>query len=78
MNSLVTNTKGSFTPKARKIWESIAGDIRVRILNNVWCGHCRKESSIGNPTGKVESGMLVLRGICTKCGEGVARVIENE
>jgi hypothetical protein len=77
-NKKLTNTKGSFTPKARKIWESIAGDIRVRILNNVWCGHCRKESSIGNLTGKIESGMLVLRGICTKCSEGVARVIENE
>jgi len=38
----------------------------------------RKESSIGNLTGKIESGMLVLRGICTKCSEGVARVIENE
>jgi hypothetical protein len=72
------SVNGSFTPKAKKIWESIAGDIRVRILNNIWCGRCRKGSSIGNLTGKIESGMLVLRGICTKCSEGVARVIENE
>jgi type I restriction enzyme R subunit len=27
---------------------------------------------------KIESGMLVLRGTCTKCGGDVARVIENE
>jgi len=69
---------GSFTPKAKKIWEAIAGEIQFKILNNVWCVHCRKGSSIGNLTGKVDSGMLVLRGICTKCGGDVARVIENE
>lgn len=73
-----TRMEGSFTPKARKIWESIPGDVHVKILNNVWCVHCRKGSSIGNLTGKVESGMLVLRGNCTKCGNDVARVIENE
>jgi hypothetical protein len=72
------STDGSFTPKAKKIWEAIAGDIQIKILNNVWCVHCRKGSSIGNLTGKIESGMLVLRGICTKCGGDVARVIENE
>jgi len=68
----------SFTPKAKKIWEAITGEIQFKILNNVWCVHCRKGSSIGNLTGKVDSGMLVLRGICTKCGGDVARVIENE
>ena len=72
------STDGSFAPKAKKIWEAIAGDIQFKILNNVWCVHCRKESSIGNLSGKIESGMLVLRGSCTKCGSSVARVIENE
>jgi len=70
--------EGSFTPKAKKIWETIASDIQIKILNNVWCVNCRKESSMGNLTGKIESGMLVLRGTCTKCGGDVARVIENE
>ena len=73
-----TSLDDSFTPKAKKIWEAIAGDIRIRLLNNVWCRHCGKMSSIGNLSGKVESGMLVLRGSCTKCGSDVARVIENE
>ena len=73
-----TSLDDSFTPKAKKIWEAIAGDIRIRLLNNVWCRHCGKMSSIGNLSGKVESGMLVLRGNCTKCGSHVARVIENE
>ena len=35
-------------------------------------------TGIGNVSGKVESGMLVLRGVCTRCGGEVARVIENE
>ncbi len=73
-----TSLNGSFTPKAKKIWEAIDSDIRIRLLNNVWCGNCGKMSSIGNLSGKVESGMLVLRGNCTKCGSNVARVIENE
>ena len=72
------STDGSFTPKAKKIWEAIPGIIQFKILNNVWCVQCRKESSIGNLTGKIESGMLVLRGTCTKCGGEVARVIENK
>ena len=72
------STDGSFTPKAKKIWEAIPGIIQFKILNNVWCVHCRKESSIGNLNGKIESGMLVLRGTCTKCNGEVARVIENE
>jgi len=72
------STDGSFTPKAKKIWEAIPGIIQFKILNNVWCVQCRKESSIGNLNGKIESGMLVLRGSCTKCGGDVARVIENE
>jgi DNA-binding PadR family transcriptional regulator len=72
------STDGSFTPKAKKIWEAIPGIIQFKILNNVWCVQCRKESSIGNLSGKIESGMLVLRGTCTKCGGDVARVIENE
>jgi hypothetical protein len=63
---------------SKKIWEAITGNIQIKILNNVWCVQCRKESSIGNLTGKIESGMLVLRGSCTKCGGDVARVIENE
>ena len=72
------SVNGSFTPKAKKTWEAIPGDIQFKILNNVWCFHCRKGSSIGNLTGKIDSGMLVLRGTCTKCGGDVARVIENE
>ena len=67
------------TPKARAIWEAIPGNVQIKILNNVWCVNCKKTSGIGgNVSGKVSKGMLVLHGKCTRCGGGVARVIENE
>jgi hypothetical protein len=68
----------NFTPKAKKIWQAIPAEIRLKILNNVWCVECKQTAGIGNVSGKVESGMLVLRGVCTLCGGDVARVIENE
>ena len=68
----------NLTPKAKKVWDSIPGDIRLKILNNVYCVQCREMTGIGNFTGKIEKGMLVLRGVCTRCGGEVARVIENE
>mgnify|MGYP001826493035 CR=1 FL=1 len=66
------------TPKAKKIWQAIPADIRLKILNNVWCVQCKEITEIDNVSGKVESGMLVLRGVCIRCGGDVARVIENE
>jgi hypothetical protein len=66
------------SPKARKIWQAIPADIRLKILNNVWCAQCKEMTGIGKASGKVESGMLVLRGICNRCSGEVARVIENE
>ena len=56
------------SPPARKIWEAIPGDIRLRILNNVYCVGCSETTGIGNISGKKEKGMLVLRGVCTRCG----------
>ena len=65
------------TPQARRIWDVMAGDLQMKILNNVWCIGCRDVTGIGNVSGKVERGMLVLRGACTRCGGEVARVVEN-
>ena len=68
----------SLTPQARRIWDAVPGDLQVKILNNVWCVGCRETTGIGSVSGKVERGMLVLRGVCTRCGGEVAWVIENE
>ncbi len=68
----------SLTPQAFRIWINIPGDIQMKILNNVWCRTCSDITSIGSVSGKIEKGVLILRGICTRCGNPVARVIENE
>jgi hypothetical protein len=31
----------NLTPKAKKIWQAIPADIRLKILNNVWCVQCK-------------------------------------
>ena len=70
--------KFSLTPQAFRIWINIPGDIQIKILNNVWCRTCSEITGIGNVSGKIEKGILILKGICTRCGNPVARVIKNE
>lgn len=62
---------------AKKVFESIAPEVRVRILNNVWCMDCRRTVGIGITSMEVVRGDLVLKGLCTKCGGPVARLIED-
>ena len=68
----------SLTAQARKLWEAIPGDVRVKLFNNVGCVDCRKTTGICEVSGSVKKGMLVLTGKCTTCGGKVARVIEND
>ena len=68
----------SLTPQAQEIWDAIPGDFQMKLLNNVWCRTCSDTTGIGSVSGNVEKGMLILKGICTRCGNPVARVIENE
>lgn len=70
--------KFSLTPPAFRIWINIPGDIQIKILNNVWCRTCSDITNIGNVSGKVQKGMLILKGICTRCQNPVTRAIENE
>ena len=67
----------SFTPPARQRWESIAADIRKRLMSNVWCGSCRHEVTITKFTGAIKGGDLLLVGKCAACHGDVARVIEG-
>jgi bacterioferritin-associated ferredoxin len=67
----------AFTAPARQRWESIPADIRQRLLSNVWCGRCRRESTNTNFTGTIKGGDLLLVGKCGECRGDVARVIEG-
>ena len=65
-----------FTPPARQRWARIPVSIRQRLLANVWCAHCRRESTITNFSGTIKRGDLLLVGKCAECHGDVARVIE--
>lgn len=67
----------SFTPQALKFWEAIPGETRQRLLRNVWCAHCSKETTITHFTGRIQHGDLILSGQCNKCQGEVARVVEG-
>ena len=74
----ILTTGDTFTPMARNIWRALSGDTQLEILNTVWCTRCRGMSGITAVTAKVDSGMLVLMGQCSRCGGEVARVKEND
>jgi hypothetical protein len=67
----------SFTGPARHRWEAIAPDVRKKLLSNVWCAHCRSETTITDVAGTIERGDLVLTGRCIRCRGVVGRVIEG-
>jgi hypothetical protein len=67
----------TFTKPARQRWESIPADIRQRLLSNVWCAHCSRETTITDFTGTLKGGDLLLVGKCAECQGDVARVIES-
>jgi hypothetical protein len=67
-----------FTPQARKIWEQIPKDLRLKILNNVWCPQCRKAVTININSARIVDGDLLLQGTCAICRGKVARLVERE
>lgn len=66
----------AFTRPAGLRWEAIPPDIRQRLLTNVWCAHCRHETTITSLSGTIKGGDLLLVGKCAECQGDVARIIE--
>ncbi len=67
-----------FTVDAQRFWRTIPEELRLRILENVWCVSCRGVTTIVRFRGETDSsGDLILIGECAKCGERVARRIES-
>jgi hypothetical protein len=66
------------TAPAKKLWESIAENDREQLLANVWCGQCRHDVAITNYSGAVQSGNILLTGVCAECGNQVTRLVEFE
>ena len=64
------------TQQAKTLWDKIPAQIRVKLLNNVYCGKCGDNRSVGQASAVVEKGDIIIRGICTTCSSPVARLIE--
>lgn len=62
--------------KALKKWNKLSSQDKEIFLNNVYCSNCGVTTIIDYSI-LDESYGLVLEGKCAKCGEKVARVIEN-
>ncbi|CAG1000810.1 hypothetical protein BURK2_02993 [Burkholderiales bacterium] len=67
----------NFTKPARQRWETIPAGIRQRLLFNVWCGQCHRETTITHFSGTINGGDLLLVGMCAECRRDVARLIEG-
>jgi len=67
----------TFTPGARRFWESLPAGMREMLLGNVYCSGCRKMGGIEEYSGEMAGGGdMVLRGTCPVCGGPVARLVE--
>jgi hypothetical protein len=65
-----------FTADAKARWQQIPIAGQKELMVNVWCGECRKSTTIRILNGKMCGNSLLLSGSCKKCGSAVARVIE--
>lgn len=67
----------SFTAPAENLWAAIPAEARERVLENVWCAHCRTGTTIIDYRGRVQKGDLLLEGHCAVCGRRVIRLLEG-
>ncbi|MFK7824500.1 MAG: hypothetical protein AB8G05_10095 [Oligoflexales bacterium] len=63
---------------AQERWDKIPSEVRMKILNNVWCGNCRKSVNIDVDKMSTDKFGLILNGKCMNCDGPVARVIEKD
>ncbi len=78
MDNIVNYPKKIFTPQARKMWNQIPEDLRLKILKNVWCPQCRKAVTMNTSSARIVAGDLLLQGTCAVCRSKVARLVEKE
>lgn len=64
------------TPLAKKIWDQVPAEMRLTLLNTVWCSKCMTSRGMAVETGEKRKHGLVLRGKCLTCGYSVCRVVD--
>jgi hypothetical protein len=63
--------------KAAKKWAKFPKDIQELFINNVYCSNCGVTTITQYTLNDNKLGVL-LKGKCKKCGNNVARVVEEE
>lgn len=63
--------------EAFKKWSQIPKDLKLLIKNNVFCVDCYVTKIVDYTIQSEEFGIL-LKGKCAKCGQEVARLVEDE
>jgi hypothetical protein len=67
-----------FSADAKRRWEQVPEGARKKIMDAVWCSHCRAGTSLQLREGNMSGRSLILSGTCKKCGGEAVRVIEPE
>ena len=62
---------------ALNIWEAIPNHVRVKLLNNAYCSHCRGVCSIADAYVVLEGECFLIKGDCVDCHGPVARYVEE-
>ena len=61
---------------AVEAWESIPADAQMKILNTVYCMHCKSITTLIDPIAAENTKDLLINGACIKCKAPVSRHIE--
>ena len=65
------------TKSAEDAWEKIPSEVKMKLLNNVYCVRCKKTVNINIVEMTKDKSGLVLNGTCMTCHGLVTRVIEG-
>jgi len=63
--------------KALQKWNKIPREFQQKIINNVFCRACMNTTIVDYEISYDKFGIL-LKGKCQKCGNNVARLVEDE
>ena len=63
----------------KELTEKIGAENLALVLNNVYCAECKNTKMVGYEENIIleQSGDIILRGKCEKCGHKVARLLET-
>lgn len=67
----------NFTPEAFDLWAKVPDQGKQKILANAWCSHCQAVTTMIDFGGEVVNHDLILKGVCSRCGGNVTRLLES-